>query len=173
MFLHFVVTRRFYHPPTKLREGNVFSCVCPSFTDGGCHVTITHDALDITVHVSSWISDLGPTPAKVVLLMTPRATSGGRYRSIYGFKSGWYTSYWNVHGGCYDVTSCYGQHPSGQHPPGQDTMLRTVPPAKDSSPPPHEDSTPIHGQQAAGTHPTGMLSILLLYFVVTWRSYIL
>ena len=32
-----------YHPPKKgLREGNVFTSVCP-------HVSITHDALDLTV----------------------------------------------------------------------------------------------------------------------------
>ena len=39
-------------PPTKLWEGNVFICVCPSVSqsvNGGPHVTITYDALDITV----------------------------------------------------------------------------------------------------------------------------
>ena len=35
-------------PPTKLREGNVFSRVCLSVHVGDSHVTITHDALDLT-----------------------------------------------------------------------------------------------------------------------------
>ena len=39
-----------YRPQTKLREGNVFICVCLSFgSRGNSHVTITHDALDLTV----------------------------------------------------------------------------------------------------------------------------
>ena len=57
-----------YHPPTKLREGNVLSraclstgrlrlelgsavCVCPSepAPGGDPHVTITHDALNLTI----------------------------------------------------------------------------------------------------------------------------
>ena len=38
----------FYRPPTKLQEGYVFSHVC-LFTGVGPHVTITHDALDLTV----------------------------------------------------------------------------------------------------------------------------
>ena len=33
----------------KLLEGNVFTCVC---SQGGCHVTTTHDALDRTVQAS-------------------------------------------------------------------------------------------------------------------------
>ena len=36
----------YYHPPTKLREGNVFSRVCLSFCSqgvGGPHVTTTHN----------------------------------------------------------------------------------------------------------------------------------
>ena len=59
-------------------------------------------------------------------------------------------------GGCYDVTSCYGQHfPSlGCYPPP-----RTAPPPLDSTPldssPPLNSTTP--GHQASGTHPTGML----------------
>ena len=47
----------YYRSPKKLQEGNVFSHVClfviPS--TGWSQVTITHDALDLTVH--------GPTPA--------------------------------------------------------------------------------------------------------------
>ena len=43
--------KNIYHPPTKLRKGNVFSRVCPSVIPsmGGPHVTITHDALDLIV----------------------------------------------------------------------------------------------------------------------------
>ena len=35
----------YYRPPTKLREGNVFSRVC----SGRSLVIVTHDALDITI----------------------------------------------------------------------------------------------------------------------------
>ena len=41
----------YYRTPTKLREGNVFTCVC-LFTGDGVpmfHVTTTHDALDLTL----------------------------------------------------------------------------------------------------------------------------
>ena len=42
-----------YHPPTKLREGNVFSSVCLSVSHSahrsGSQMTITHDVLDLTV----------------------------------------------------------------------------------------------------------------------------
>ena len=42
----FSILSSFYRPPTELREGNVFSCVCQSFclSTGGGHVTITRDA---------------------------------------------------------------------------------------------------------------------------------
>ena len=46
-----------YRLPRKLWEGNVFSHVCLSFClRGGSHVTITHDALDLTVQepLHSW-----------------------------------------------------------------------------------------------------------------------
>ena len=48
----------------------------------------------------------------------------------------------------YDVTSCYRQHPlpPGQQPPPQHPQA--IPPPDSTSP----------GQQAGGTHPTGMLS---------------
>ena len=42
--LIFTVTLSYYHPPTKLREGNVFSRVCLSI-GGEFHVTTIHDAL--------------------------------------------------------------------------------------------------------------------------------
>ena len=41
-----------YRSPTKWREGNVFIRVCPSFCPqriGESHMTMTHDALDLTV----------------------------------------------------------------------------------------------------------------------------
>ena len=38
----------FYRPPAKLGEGNVFTGVC-FFKRGGLHVTITHDAMDLTI----------------------------------------------------------------------------------------------------------------------------
>ena len=45
----------FYCPPTKFREGNVFSrvvlSVCVFTGEGGSHVTITHDALDLTLQI--------------------------------------------------------------------------------------------------------------------------
>ena len=49
-----------YCPLTKLREGNVFTCVCLS-VHGGPHVTITYDALDLTLQppppdIRPWIS---------------------------------------------------------------------------------------------------------------------
>ena len=45
----------YYCLPTKLREGNVFSRVCPSviLSNKGSHVTITRDALDLTVQGQS------------------------------------------------------------------------------------------------------------------------
>ena len=55
----------FYRSPIKLKEGYVISCVC-QFTWGSL-VTITHDALDLTMHGSSpgpgpSPSDPGPVP---------------------------------------------------------------------------------------------------------------
>ena len=46
------VLNSFYSPPTKFREGNVFSRVYSQGGGGGSHVTITHDALDLTVKTS-------------------------------------------------------------------------------------------------------------------------
>ena len=41
----------YYQTPTMLRHGNVFSRVCPSviLSMGMSHVTITRDALDLTI----------------------------------------------------------------------------------------------------------------------------
>ena len=53
LMLH-VVYLLFYHPPTKLRKGNVFSrvmCVC-LFTKGGSYVTTTHE--DIVQSQVTW-----------------------------------------------------------------------------------------------------------------------
>ena len=40
-----------YRPPTKLWKYNIFTIVCLSFCcrEGGYHVTIAHDALDLTI----------------------------------------------------------------------------------------------------------------------------
>ena len=61
-----------YCPPTKLRKGNVFSRVCPSFcpqgTGGGS--SMSNDVLDITIQGSScigpWLQPLvqGPYPVQ-------------------------------------------------------------------------------------------------------------
>ena len=55
-----------YHPPMELQEGNLFSCVCMSFCLPSVvpHVTITQDALDLTVllfsHMQDSVSREGP-----------------------------------------------------------------------------------------------------------------
>ena len=58
-----------YRPPTKLQEGNVFTCVClfkGRKGGGGTHSTITHDALSLTVQASPALvpqsQPPGPTP---------------------------------------------------------------------------------------------------------------
>ena len=43
----------YYRPPMKLREGNVLSRVSLS-VHGGPHVTLTHDALNLTIQGPSW-----------------------------------------------------------------------------------------------------------------------
>ena len=71
--------KNIYHPPTKLRKGNVFSRVCPSVIPsmGGPHVTITHDALDLIV--SPPTSDMG-TPSPDIRSGYPfLVTSGGHH----------------------------------------------------------------------------------------------
>ena len=44
----------YYSLPTKLRKGNVFSRACLSviLPTGGSHVTITHNALDLTLQLA-------------------------------------------------------------------------------------------------------------------------
>ena len=55
-----------YHLPTKLRECNVFSHVCQSFWPWGSHVTITHDALDLTIQRPLYIQGT-PSPGPIPL----------------------------------------------------------------------------------------------------------
>ena len=60
---------KFYLPPTKLQDGNLFSLVCPSFCPGAgeSHVTITHDALDLTIQGPPPPTDLtGQGPSRHV-----------------------------------------------------------------------------------------------------------
>ena len=59
----------YYRPTTKLREGNVFTGVCLLFCSGGCHVTITHDALHLTVQ-SHPVPEPAPLPPLVIWDMT-------------------------------------------------------------------------------------------------------
>ena len=70
-------TNCYFRPPTKLREGNVFTGVCLSVGRGDPHVTITDDALDLTVQVphplslpdirlgTPLTSDLGPPASDI------------------------------------------------------------------------------------------------------------
>ena len=62
-------SKYFLPPPTKLREGNVFTGVCHSVQGRGgvSHVTIIHDVLGLTVHGSP---NLGP-PQHGTLLCSP------------------------------------------------------------------------------------------------------
>ena len=54
----------FNSPPMKLREGNVFSRVCVSFCSWGSpNVTITHDALDLTIQAP--IPSPAPSPPDI------------------------------------------------------------------------------------------------------------
>ena len=68
----------YYHPPTKLREDNVFSHVFLSVTlcSGGSHVTIAHDALGLTIQEPDQTQDLtvqGPALGPLAV------KSGGQY----------------------------------------------------------------------------------------------
>ena len=55
MHSYFIMNFHYYCLPTKLLEGNVFNCVCMSVcSQWSAHVTITHDALCLSVQ--------GPTP---------------------------------------------------------------------------------------------------------------
>ena len=56
-----------YRPPTKLQEGNVFSCVSVCLSTGESHVTTTHDDLDLTIQV------LPPQPPAPLCTGTPRS----------------------------------------------------------------------------------------------------
>ena len=65
--------KTYYYPPTKLWEGNAFTCVClcvcVSVHRAGVHVPITHDALDLAL----W----PPAPALGHPQPSPLLTSGG------------------------------------------------------------------------------------------------
>ena len=45
---HHIDTNNIYHPPTKIRECNVFTGVCLSFWSGDPHLTISDDTFDLT-----------------------------------------------------------------------------------------------------------------------------
>ena len=49
-----------YHPPTKLRKGNVFSHICVCLGRGDSHVTVTHDTLDLAAQRPLPPLDMGP-----------------------------------------------------------------------------------------------------------------
>ena len=77
-------------------------CVCLSTGEGGVHVTITHDALDLTDPTRSWTSDMGPPASDIVwpsLPYTPSFPStwspnhkrliSGQHASYLNSFSGW------------------------------------------------------------------------------------
>ena len=85
----------YYHPPMKLRRGNVFSHSCLSIilSTGGSHVIIIYDVLDLTVQLPTnpppvlayhgtlldWHNPL-PTPTWYPLaLAQPPVLSGGHH----------------------------------------------------------------------------------------------
>ena len=94
-----------YSPPTKLQEGNVFAGVCLSVHEGG-HVTITHDALDLTYSPPRHGTPCPPLlvtsgghhrrPIQTCPLEDPLSvlTFGGGHRSTHAWQAG--TSYWNA-----------------------------------------------------------------------------
>ena len=55
-----------------------------------------------------------------------------------------------------------GRHPTGQTPPWADSHPQDRNPWADTPPPPPQPDTTGYGQQADGTHPTGMHSCLIL-----------
>ena len=97
-----------YCPLTKLREGNVFTCVYLS-VHGGPHVTITYDALDLTLQPPPGHQTLDLPLAPTPLLMK----YGGHH-----CKSLQTCSFGEPHPG----TSCgghwctYGLHAGGMYP---------------------------------------------------------
>ena len=68
--------RNIYRPPTKLPQGNVFYCLCLSVQrERVPHVTITHDALDLTVQIPI----PAPAPPKFRHGIALQVTSGGHH----------------------------------------------------------------------------------------------
>ena len=116
-FLHFVVTRRFYHPPTKLREGNVFSCVCPSFCSQ-TGVPCEHYPWCIGHHCTRPLLNNRPWthPSQSCSFDDPKSNIWWWPPKHLWFQSGWYISYWNVHGGVMMSLPVMDSTPSGQHP---------------------------------------------------------
>ena len=77
-FISHFGTNNYYHLPTMLREGNVFT--------GVCYVTTTHDALDLIVQPPSKHGTWGPRKSRLPLqtwdiwtLRTPLVTSVQTY----------------------------------------------------------------------------------------------
>ena len=95
----------FYHPPTKLREGNVFNHF-HLFT-GGANVSITHDTLDLTVQChpqskapppasDNWWPSL-ETCSNLFTWETPSPTTTDIWWPKHVWlASRWYVSYWNA-----------------------------------------------------------------------------
>ena len=102
----------YYRPPTELREGNVFSCVCPFrlSVHRWSYVTITHDALDLTVEGSPLPRPSPPLqtreydghhqrPVQTHSLEDPQpptSTDIWRPPRQVWLASGQYASYWNA-----------------------------------------------------------------------------
>ena len=91
-----------YHLTTKWWEYNVISRVCLSFTlsTGGSQVTITHDALDLTIQGSFPGASPGPSmyrnpPPALVPVQQPLCPSPSPAVQDPGHGHGQYCSTWN------------------------------------------------------------------------------
>ena len=124
----------FYRPSTKLREANVFTGVCLSFSLGGHLVTITRDALDLIVqdtptgHQNSYSQPWSPWTSDLVItgdiqtcsFEDPlRTTSSDCYWSTHGFQVGNHAFVWK---GNIVSHSC----PCALRENGWDLLLRTI-----------------------------------------------
>ena len=86
---NFIITAR----KPKLREGNVFSHIFPSFCpwEGGSHVTIAHDALDLTIQ--------GPPPSQTcsnLFNLDVTVQGPAHCGQLVQLASGGFASYWNA-----------------------------------------------------------------------------
>ena len=86
----------YYHPQTKLWEGNVFTGVCPSFYSAGVMVHHIHYVIG---HPSPWTWELGPTLSINLLTWGPTPPS---------------QRYWHL----VVATKTYGWQAGGTHPTG-------------------------------------------------------